>query len=174
MASPAPLSSTVIRATCIDDLVAIGRLSKSAFDPCYGEAWSAADLTYAISWPNAIYRVGVDPSGGRVIGFTLSRVTLDEAELLLIAVAPEARRSGLAGQLMTDLIDQLPPAVCSLLLEVRVTNSAARALYNRFGFVEVGRRPDYYAGTDGVRHAALTMKKSIVSQADDFGGSSIK
>ena len=70
---------------------------------------------------------------------------LDEGYIMNVAVAPACRRLGVG----TVLLDALKArardlALSFLTLEVRVSNAAARALYESCGFVEVGRRPDYY------------------------------
>jgi ribosomal-protein-alanine N-acetyltransferase len=79
-------------------------------------------------------------------GMILIRVTEDEAEVLTLAVAPEARRQGVAGALLAAAMAAArAQAARTMVLEVAIGNAAARALYERAGFVEAGRRPRYYA-----------------------------
>lgn len=97
---------------------------------------------------------------GEVAGFAVSRGTAhDEAEILNVAVAPAWRRRGLARLLLAHLMIEAtaPAAPRTLFLEVRESNSAARALYRAAGFTEYGRRPDYYSQP---REAAILMRRA--------------
>jgi ribosomal-protein-alanine N-acetyltransferase len=75
----------------------------------------------------------------------LLRVVAGEGELLRIAVHPEVRQQGVGGALLTAVLSAIADA-CPLgvFLEVRAANVAARRLYARAGFIESGRRRDYY------------------------------
>lgn len=79
-------------------------------------------------------------------GFLLGRVSADEAELLTLAVAPEARRSGL-GRLLTSgfAATSRGRGATRAFLEVAAGNVGARALYSGLGWREAGRRRNYYA-----------------------------
>lgn len=91
-------------------------------------------------------------------GFVLSRIVLDEAEILTVAMAPEARGKGHSGPLLARHLDELSRrGARTVHLEVEEGNGPALALYRRFGFVETGRRQGYYQKPDGSRVAALTM-----------------
>jgi len=91
-------------------------------------------------------------------GFVLSRMVLDEAEILTIAVAPEVRGKGLSIPLLERHLDELSRrGVRMVHLEVEEGNHPATALYRRFGFTETGRREAYYQKADGSRVAALAM-----------------
>lgn len=91
-------------------------------------------------------------------GFGLARVAADEAEILTLAVAPAARRQGLARALLAAMAARAAGAgAAALFLEVGVGNAAARALYVGAGFACVGRRARYYAdGTD-----ALLLRRAL-------------
>jgi ribosomal-protein-alanine N-acetyltransferase len=68
-----------------------------------------------------------------------------EAELELIAVAPQAQRQGVAGRLFAALAKELyTTKVFGIMLEVRASNYPAIELYRRLGFAETGRRKRYY------------------------------
>jgi ribosomal-protein-alanine acetyltransferase len=98
------------------------------------------------------FDVHVAEKNGEIAGFMVSRnVGPDEAEVLNLAVAPEARRSGVG----TALIETLE--TLDVFLEVREANTTAQALYRKLGFRVVGRRDDYY---DDPREAALVMRRS--------------
>ena len=78
-----------------------------------------------------------------------ARVAADEAEVLTLGVAPEVRRQGIATDLLRAAIAEIRArGGTAMFLEVATGNTAARALYKKFDFVEVGRRRRYYA--DGV------------------------
>ncbi|MEM1342501.1 MAG: GNAT family N-acetyltransferase, partial [Pseudomonadota bacterium] len=85
------------------------------------------------------------------------RLLPGEAEILTLAVQPEARRQGLGRLLVQELIAQATGAE-RVFLEVAESNQAARALYAACGFEEIGRRPGYYAYSDGGAEDALVMQ----------------
>lgn len=100
-------------------------------------------------------------AAARVSGFILSRVVVDEAEILSVAVATGARRSGVGRKLVEANLDSLVLArVSQVFLEVEAGNVAAIALYQRLGFVEIGRRKGYYRGPGGQKDA-LTMRLDL-------------
>ena len=82
----------------------------------------------------------------------------DEAEILTLAVRPSARRAGLGGRLVEAAVVRAAALGAErMFLEVAEGNVAARALYARSGFVEMGRRRGYYSHADGSREDALTL-----------------
>jgi ribosomal-protein-alanine N-acetyltransferase len=91
-------------------------------------------------------------------GFVLSRIVLDEAEIITVAIAAEARGKGHARPLLAHHLDALSRrGVSKVHLEVEEGNEPAIALYRRAGFRETGRREGYYRKSDGSRVSALTM-----------------
>lgn len=91
-------------------------------------------------------------------GFILIRGVLDEAEILTLAVRPSARRIGLGGRLVGQgAVRAAQAGAVRLFLEVAEDNVAARALYERAGFAQIGRRKAYYAAPDGGRTDALVL-----------------
>lgn len=112
---------------------------------------------------NMVGLAAVDGGSESMLGFIISRKVLDEAEVLTIAVAAEHRRKGVAAALLEDHLSILAmERVRRLFLEVEEGNSAARALYERFGFVEKGRREGYYRKADGLRATALILQKDVI------------
>jgi [ribosomal protein S18]-alanine N-acetyltransferase len=84
--------------------------------------------------------------GDAVVGFGGLMLAYDEGHITNIAVDPEQRRSGLATRLLLRLTRvAIAKSLKAMTLEVRVSNTAARALYARFGYVPAGIRPRYYA-----------------------------
>jgi ribosomal-protein-alanine N-acetyltransferase len=75
----------------------------------------------------------------------MTRLAADEAEVLTIAVVPTAQRRGLGSQLLVKAAGHVHACGArTMFLEVSESNEPARALYRRFGFSTVGRRPSYY------------------------------
>ena len=88
---------------------------------------------------------------GEVCAFAIARAVVDEAELLLIAVAPSQRRQGVAALLWMEIAQRLQIAgTTKLFLEVRASNVPARSFYASRGFSQVGIRKNYYP--KGVHH----------------------
>jgi ribosomal-protein-alanine N-acetyltransferase len=89
-----------------------------------------------------------------VVGFAVASLLEPQAELETIAVAVEAQRRGVGGQLFAALAEKLCAAqITELQLEARASNAPALGLYRALGFTETGRRPRYYA--DPVEDAIL-------------------
>jgi ribosomal-protein-alanine N-acetyltransferase len=95
------------------------------------------------------YLAAVHPTlhGPLVVGYAGMQVLVDEAHITTMAVAEQARRRGVATRLLVELLREARArGAASATLEVRVDNTAARALYADFGFRPVGLRPRYYDG----------------------------
>jgi ribosomal-protein-alanine N-acetyltransferase len=96
--------------------------------------------------------------GKNLVGFIVSRLTLDEAEILSVAVAPARRGRGLAGRLLDRNLRRLVGlGARAVFLEVDDGNTPARKLYRHAGFREVGRRAGYYPAGRG----ALILRRDL-------------
>lgn len=158
MSSTAPFSLIIERATG-DDLDEIMTVMSAAFDRRYGEAWTRAQCAGII--PMAGVTLMLARQDAVAAGFSLARRTLNEAELLLIAVHPDFKGAGIGKELVRRFVaDQNHAGAHNLHLEVRDGNPAVN-LYLASGFVVVGRRPNYYRGTDGEKFDALTMALKV-------------
>jgi len=145
------------------DPQAIMAVMATAFAPTFGEAWSAAQVAGSLASGTAWADVARDAGGP--VGFTLCRQIGPEAELLLIGVAPAARRTGTGRRLLQGAIEEARRRlVTTMFLEVRDGNTAALALYRSAEFAVIGRRRDYYRGSDGSRFDALTLRRQIGDQ----------
>ena len=141
---------------------AIMRIMEAAFDPQWGEAWNrnqvASALTLANTHATLIALEGtapLDPVDAH--GFAVVRAAPGEEEILLIAVAPMARRRGLGSGLIAMLVAAASLRGAErLFLEMR-ENNPARSLYERHGFTPIGRRRNYYDLGDGARMDAITF-----------------
>jgi ribosomal-protein-alanine N-acetyltransferase len=106
-------------------------------------------------WPAQVFldelardwaRVDVAREGTRIVGFCNYWLVKDEVHLLAIATHPDRRRAGIGRRLMDHLLALARARQSRLItLEVRKSNVAAIALYERMGFVAVGVRRAYYA-----------------------------
>jgi len=119
--------------------------------------WSQAEFESLLQSPNIF--LCDDPSG-----FAMGRIAGPEAELLTIAVKPEARGNGIGRALLNRLeIQSVKLGATELFLEVATNNVAALALYTSAGFSQCGQRKDYYEISKGSRLSAAVFKKLLVT-----------
>ena len=122
---------------------------------CFTDPWSEKSIASELENPLSLWLVAVD--GGQLIGYVGSQTVLGETDMMNLAVAPEARRQGTGRALVLALVDALTEKGShSLMLEVRVSNTPARTLYESLGFSQVGRRPKYYVNP---KEDALILRK---------------
>ncbi|MFJ6937095.1 ribosomal protein S18-alanine N-acetyltransferase [Streptomyces sp. NPDC101132] len=117
------------------------------------DAWSAgmfwSELAHARG-PQATrrYVVAEEPAadgGGRIVGYAGLAAAGDLADVQTIAAARDQWGTGLGARLLTDLLRAATAFECAeVLLEVRVDNTRAQRLYERFGFEPIGFRRGYY------------------------------
>lgn len=114
--------------------------------------WSAAEFAGLLDGPQVFLLTRPD-------AFLLGRVVADEAELLTLAVAPPARRQGIARALMAEFAaTSRARAAARAFLEVAADNHPALALYRGGGWREAGRRKGYYAPDLDAVVMALTLR----------------
>ena len=134
---------------------AMAAIHADAFGGPHEAPWSADAIAAMLQ------QTGVFSVAGRD-GFILMRAVAGEAEILTLAVRPAARRAGVgAGLVRAGLEGAAELGATRVFLEVAEDNAAARALYEKAGFVEAGRRPGYYAGADGGRRDALLLALNL-------------
>ena len=129
-----------------------------------GRSWSGPEFLAPFGEPVVALRLAHSERSGSfaVVGFALYRAVAGEAELLTIAVLPEARRSGIGAGLLAACEDGARAAGAAwLFLEVAAGDAAARALYGRAGYRECGRRKGYYQRPDATRDDAVVMEKVL-------------
>ena len=117
--------------------------------------WTAGEFNHWLGDSRTIFV-------GEATGFALGRVVLDEAELLTIAVAPDARRSGTGRALLAEferIAQQRGAARC--FVDVAANNAAARALYRAEGYAESGRRKGYYRQNNAPAVDAILLGKLL-------------
>lgn len=122
---------------------------------CFSQPWSEKSVAGELENPLSLWLVAMD--GDRLAGYVGSQTVMDETDMMNLAVAPQFRRQGVGEALVNALTASLKELGSRCLtLEVRDSNEAARALYGKLGFVEVGRRRGYYRDP---REDALILRK---------------
>lgn len=131
----------------------------AAFDPVFGEAWTADQCAAFLTLPGT--RLFLASKNGAVMGFAVARYVFEEAELLLIAVHPDAQGQGIGKGLINTMIRWATEhGVKTIFLEVREGNQALN-LYTQMGFIKVGSRKNYYRGKDAIHRDAITLHLNI-------------
>lgn len=100
---------------------------------------------------------------GALVGYAVTSLVLDEAELLTMGIVQGEQRKGQGGLLLLHAIEQVrQKGATKMFLEVRSGNVAGHTLYLRHGFTEIGRRRGYYPAKTG-REDALVMMRTIAA-----------
>jgi ribosomal-protein-alanine N-acetyltransferase len=143
------------------DLSAVMAIMNAAFEPRFGEAWTRSQCGGILPMAGVSLMLAHDNGGDYPVGFSLFRTVAGEAELLLLAVAPDHQRLGIGRLLLEQFVDQAKAAGARRVhLEVRDGNPAVR-MYRLAGFEPAGRRPNYYRGSDGRQFDAITLAYSL-------------
>lgn len=122
---------------------------------CFSDPWSESSIASELSNPLSCWLVAVE--GEKVAGYIGSQTVMGETDMMNVAVHPDFRRQGVAKALILALVDALKERGSHwLMLEVRQSNAPARALYEKLGFAEVGRRKNYYRNP---KEDALILRK---------------
>lgn len=133
----------------------LARLHAAAFP----KPWSAEEIAKLLENPAVFAIVAREHNEPR--GFAMAWAAAGDAELLTVAVVPDARRKGVGASLVTAAsVAALVRGAASMHLEVSEANEAARALYRKLGYEEAGRRHAYYAGEGGAVDA-IVMRRSL-------------
>ena len=117
-------------------LPAVAELERVCFP---ADPWSEALFRAALENPGAAILLALGEDGA-LLGYAVLSTVLDEGNLDNIAVAPEARRRGVADALLSVVTGFGREHLSRLMLEVRASNAPAIALYEKYGFAAVGRR----------------------------------
>ncbi len=129
----------IIRTMQKGDVAAVAALEAQIFPM----PWSAAGFADTLPREDILFLVAYEQD--ELLGYVGIYCTLDEGEITNVAVAPAARRRGIARALLTELKQQLACRnVARIVLEVRVSNEPAIRLYEQMGFSVLGVRKNFY------------------------------
>lgn len=143
------------------DLTAIMTIMTAAFDPQFGEGWTRSQCAGILPMTGVSLMLAHEGGGQPPMGFSLFRTIAGEAELLLLAVAPERQHNGIGRLLLEQFVERARATGASRVhLEVRDGNPAVQ-MYLLAGFEQAGRRPNYYRGSDGRQFDALTLAYAL-------------
>lgn len=152
----AHIAAMTIRPVVAEDLPVLVALEREV----YPEPWSEGIFRDELGQENRVYLAAEDDTG--ICGYGGLMLVDEDAHITTVAVAARARQQGVGTRLMLALIEAgLEAKARNLTLEVRMTNQAARDLYQRFGFAPVGLRKNYYRTED-----ALVMWVIDIDQPD--------
>jgi ribosomal-protein-alanine N-acetyltransferase len=149
-------AKAVVEPADMRDAPRLARLHGASFH----RGWGESEFEDMLSQRNTlVHRLRL---GSKFIGFAVSRMAADEAEILSIAIAPGQRGRGWSRQLLLTHLGHLAGrGVRTVFLEVEENNQPARRLYDRAGFVVAGRRERYYRKAGGAELNALVMRRDL-------------
>jgi [ribosomal protein S18]-alanine N-acetyltransferase len=154
----ARMSGMQLRVARLTDLSAILQIEARAFSDPWSPESFAPEFDDPYSWFRVLELDGV------LVGYTIARIVAQQGEIANIAVDPSQQRTGLGGVLLDAAIAAAEAAACEAVwLEVRVSNTPARRLYESRGFELIGRRRGYYR--EPVEDA-LVLRRSPTVVAD--------
>lgn len=135
-----------IRKAGLTDLKAIFAIEKQSFSTPWSRLSFLAEMTQPVS--HFLVAGPSPPEPWHLWGYIIFWIVADEMHLLNLAVHPDKRSHGIGRALLAEALSQSRDLGAEMAwLEVRPSNTAARGLYDSFGFVEVGRRLRYYDDT---------------------------
>ena len=122
---------------------------------CFSDPWSERSVASELTNKLAYWLVALEEDA--VAGYIGSQTVMEETDMMNVAVHPDYRRRGIAEALVNGLVEALKEQGSHCLtLEVRASNEPARNLYEKLGFTQIGRRPNYYRNP---REDALILRK---------------
>jgi ribosomal-protein-alanine N-acetyltransferase len=140
-----------MRAEDVDGVMAVEKA-------IYPFPWTAGNFVDSLT---SGYDAWICLQDGVMVGYAVMMMVVDEAHLLNISIAAEHQRAGLGSELLEFMFATAKAkGATRMLLEVRPSNVSGSALYRRFGFVEIGRRRDYYPAHGG-REDAIVMERTL-------------
>lgn len=139
------MSAVQIRKMVIADIPVVVELERAV----YPQPWSMRVFVDELGLDSRTYVVA--EADDSIVAYAGLLIVEDDAHITTVAVDPQARQKRIGTHLMINLVDRaLAIGAKHLTLEVRVSNSAARRLYERFGFAPVGVRKNYYRDEDAL------------------------
>ena len=149
-------ATAVVESASLRDAPRLAQLHAASFH----RGWGEGEFEDMLSQRNTlVHRLRLR---SKFIGFAVSRMAADEAEILSIAIAPGQRGRGWSRQLLLTHLGHLAGrGVRTVFLEVEENNQPARRLYDRAGFAVAGRRERYYREAGGEQLNALVMRRDL-------------
>ena len=146
----------------VADIPAVHAIERRSFTTPWPENAYLEELTR-----NRMARYVVAKVGDEIVGYAGLWMIVDEGHITTFGVDPSWRRRGIGQRVLlyvTDMSREL--GATRMTLEVRVSNTAAQALYGKFGFVETGRRPGYYSddGEDALVMATPRLDDPVYAE----------
>ncbi len=139
----------------LDDLPAVHAIERASFSTPWPDDAYRSELR-----TNRLATYVVARAGDQVVGFAGLWLMVDEAHITTFAVDPAWRRRGIGEHLLVTLLDvSISRGAREATLEVRLSNVAARRLYEKYGFRPVGLRPRYY--TDNGEDALIMTTEPL-------------
>jgi [ribosomal protein S18]-alanine N-acetyltransferase len=136
-----PPKELTIRKARPDDVEGVAAIERRAFS----DPWSANSFRALFGNPLVHFVVAEDTPSGRLVGYMVMWFVVDESEIANLAVSDTMRRAGVGARLLDHALGTARERRCAVVfLEVRESNTAARALYASRGFEIAGRRAKYY------------------------------
>lgn len=149
-------ATTSIEPAGVRDAAKLSQLHRASFHRGWGEGEFATLLVERNTFAQKLLR------GRTPIGFIISRMAADEAEILSVAVDATQRGRGLSRGLLASHLGHLAGyGIRHVFLEVEENNMPAVRLYMRAGFQTVGRREQYYRDASGAKLNALIMQRDL-------------
>lgn len=149
-------ASALVEPAVLADALRLAELHGASFHRGWGEGEFESMLAECNT---LVHRLRL---GRKIIGFAVSRFGADEAEILSIAIDPRYRGQGFSRTLLLTHLGHLAArGVRTIFLEVEESNRPALRLYERAGFVVVGRRERYYREASGEQSNALLMRRDL-------------
>ncbi len=134
----------------------------------YPFPWSRGNFIDSIA--SGYWCCSLISASGELLGYQIVMTGLDELHLLNLTVAPDHQGQGHALLLLRALEEHARREDAHWLwLEVRPSNGRARALYERFGFEQVGLRKGYYPDAGGRREDALVLRRAVEPPTPAWG-----
>jgi ribosomal-protein-alanine N-acetyltransferase len=149
-------SSTSIELATMRDAAKLSQLHRASFHRGWGQSEFETMLAERNTFTQRLML------GRTLVGFIISRMAADEAEILSVAVAANQRGRGLSRDLVANHLGYLAgQGIRRVFLEVEENNQPAVRLYKRAGFQTVGRREQYYRDATGAKLNALIMQRDL-------------
>ena len=128
-----------IRPMCAEDTDRAAEMEQL----CFPDPWSRQSFAASLSSPDVLFLAAEE--NGVLTGYAGLQQSFETGDILQVAVHPGSRRQGIGEKLLHSLIAEgQKRGISSFLLEVRVSNQAARKLYAKLGFQEIALRKGFY------------------------------